>query len=673
MRRARIGVALLLAGVLALPVGAHNNAVVHPEITDAALTLLRTTDMAAHGAGGGNPTDPCDECAYNELWDNRGPLRVTTRTVAESDNDGPYITAFNASMSDIVIGAVTEDGTGGMSVIQVLNHFYHARSGAGLLGANDSSRVRSQTIFEFGAGLQDYTDMSRERSWIYLGRFLHHVEDMSSPAHVHNDPHIPSSADEKDDYEGRYVPYELWVNTALRPVLNTATTIHTVDEADDIWPTPVAQGQQPPEGSLAGYIYNRSSYAGTLQFPTFTDPTQLPAGEFAEMFPDDPTDANNDGLHYDDGGMLGFAFWQIDGVGAYHYKNVYGNDDDTWWDEFASDAEVSGDPDGVEAFYYIENLNTDVTFAGAVVPVYHRQDYTQRWDPLANPSVANRKCVGGSSSGTVCFRSSDCGGFACQGVSLLERQRDALLRPAVEYVAGAAQWWYRIANLPPYLKRVEATQGSPATTKYLGSWTDVETMEDRVLPEITIVPDTHEMIPVINERNFTHVPSDREYINALDDLTLTLEFNEPMRDVSELQLLDSGGTPVVDLLALISGQAMPDNEAAQNMTGTEWTYTVKAATLQGVAMLLNGEFTLRVRAQDRNEHWQGIGGELDGTPQTPAKRNLTGGFACTGGTCYTWHTAATDERFVYDWTNGDRNHRLLFDTEPPETTISVTP
>jgi hypothetical protein len=181
------------------------------------------------------------------------------------------------------------------------------------------------------------------------------------------------------------------------------------------------------------------------------------------------------------------------------------------------------------------------------------------------------------------------------------------------------------------------------------------------------------MIPVVNARTLVHVPSDREYVNALDDMTLVLTFNEPMRDVSELKLLDAGGAEQVDLGALIAAQTPPFDAAAKNDDGTEWTYTVQAATLQSVAAALNGEFTLRVRAQDLHEHWQGVGGELDGTPQTPAKRDLTGGFACPGGACYPWHTTGTDDRFVYDHANGDRNHRLLFDTEPPETTITVTP
>ena len=38
-----------------------------------------------------------------------------------------------------------------------------------------------------------------------------------------------------------------------------------------------------------------------------------------------------------------------------------------------------------------------------------------------------------------------------------------------------------------------------------------------------------------------------------------------------------------------------------------------------------------------------------------------------------WHTQQTDPNRAYDFTQGDRNHRLLFDTLKPTTTITKTP
>ncbi|MCA1779690.1 MAG: hypothetical protein LC637_09975 [Xanthomonadaceae bacterium] len=35
-----------------------------------------------------------------------------------------------------------------------------------------------------------YADAARSAAMFHFGMALHHVEDMSSPAHVHNDPHL---------------------------------------------------------------------------------------------------------------------------------------------------------------------------------------------------------------------------------------------------------------------------------------------------------------------------------------------------------------------------------------------------------------------------------------------------------------------------------------------------
>jgi len=655
-----VTIVLLLA--LATPVAAHNVAVSHPEITDVALEALRQADIDSNG-GGGTLTDPCDVCAYNELWEHRGMVTPPGSGIADHSN---YTNAFNSGTATLMVGVVIEDGP---PVIRVLNHFYHAITGVGLFNSNNSSQTRAEELFHYALELHDYTDTSQDRSYIYAGRVLHHVEDMSSPAHVHNDAHLYAFGlnSDKDDYEGRWVPAILWQGGTLRDELTSPPPVpRVINSANDIWSDPVAGAPantySPPENSLSGFVFNRTTYRGNLQYPTDGVPPPPALAELAEMFPGDVTDPSDDGLFWHSP-IIGFDRWVIDGVGEYHYKASWGSEDD-WWPDTASNEMSAGDPHNLLAPYYLEQLMSGDTADTALEPERLRQDWTVPWNATTNPVLQNTVCTAGPTPGAACSKDADCAPGTCDGASIVALQADHLLGPAAEYVAGMAQWWFRYANLPPYLEKVEASQGGVGV-KYTAMWDVTPDMETRSLAEIGF--DTHEEIEVENTRTFNYNPLDRKYINALDDLTLTLEFNEPIRDISEMKLLDENGTLVLDLLDLVTTQGgMP----SKSMDHDIWTYTILQAGLTNLPAL-NGELTLKVMAQDRNEHEQD-GGELDATPNSPAKRNLTGPFDLRAPDI-PWHTDQSNEDFVYDFMTGDRNHRLLFDTVKPITTIGVTP
>ena len=678
----RLVAALICLLALLAPISAHNVAVTHPLITDVAFDTFRQADISATG-GMGALGDDCETCAYNELWEHRGMLDPPT-TAANYEMSDQYIDAFNDDdEASLMIGVVIEDGNSFASEGRVVNHFYHAITGVGLLDDFNSSQVRAQELFLFGMQLHDYTDSSQERSYIYAGRFLHHVEDMSSPAHVHNDAHLYAFGqnNDKDDYEGRWVPTVVWGSTAtplgidLRNALTSGAPPTPISSASDIWSAPTLTNPVPlatiaDDNSLSGFVYNRSTYWASIPYPNdgvappATGVMGGPSGELPEMFPGDPADPADNGLNWVSP-MFGFDRWVIDGVGEYHYRASWGSEDD-WFPDTAANERSTGDPDLMMAQYYIEQLMSGDAANTALEPERIRQDWSQVWNATTNPVVQNTFCVGGPTPGAACSRNATCAPGVCDGDSITELQTANLLVPAVTHVAGAAQWWFRYTNLPPYLKKVDVTQGAGAA-KYAAEWTETAEMETRELVEAGIIGNTDEEIEVINERIFQHNPSERRYINALaaDDLVLVLEFNEPIRDISELKLLDSGGGEVLDLLALVTMQggmpvkSMPDHDI--------WTYTIQSAGLAG----LNGELTLKVMAQDRNEHEQD-GGELDATPNSPAKRNFTGPIDLRNPDI-PWHTEMTEPMFVYDFTTGDLNHRLLFDSEKPTTTIGVTP
>lgn len=665
---------LVLAVLLSTPLGAHNNASVHPEITDVAIALVRKLDRTQ--AGESDPGDlygSCDDCEYAELWENG---RDGLRPISDAGDHEPYTDAYRAGDASVVIGVVIEDGTGlpytglpGPTIIRVISHFYHVRTGNGLLFVNQPSRDRAGENFDFGVRLFDYTPESQERAYIYLGRFLHHVQDMSSPAHVHDDPHVPLLFAENDDYEGVYVPETLWEQGQLRGILEGQTTAVDVTSAQQIWPDPPTDGILGDDASLAGFVYNRSLYQAVLEFPFGSGggPDPVPSGELQLMFPDETDDFFNDGLHWDDGTLFGIPSWEIDGVGSYYYQLDWGVDEQAWWGEFPFPAVIHAD--GLSSYYYIEDLIEDpltvLQSGDTVIPSRHREFYEQLYDPATNDMVINNKCAGGSNDATLCFDDGDCeGGGSCAfGLSMLERQRDALLEPAVAYTAGAARWWFQVANNPPFLQEVTATQHG--ATRYHGKWDDVIVQESYTHTEE--LGDTVEEVPIVLRRIFDHQPWERRYINEAGSLTLELRFNEPVKEITTLALVDDNGALIWDMMSDIAGQtsnAMPD----VSMEGDVWTYTLLAETIDAAPAGIDGDRILHVHATDRNPHF-GDGAELDGNPETPAKRQLFSNSFVAGS--YPWHSETSDERFVYEFQDGDRNHRLLIDTEGPNTTVTI--
>ena len=121
-----------------------------------------------------------------------------------SDDLTPYV----ETTKNTINGVVHED----VPSINVLDHFYHATSGIGLtlseLSGNPSSVVAMAHFNDAIDWYGKYTEDAKGTAFFEFGRSLHHVEDMSSPAHVHNDPHLTFYSPERDDYEGYYLPMQ---------------------------------------------------------------------------------------------------------------------------------------------------------------------------------------------------------------------------------------------------------------------------------------------------------------------------------------------------------------------------------------------------------------------------------------------------------------------------------
>ncbi|MFK5950992.1 MAG: hypothetical protein QM500_19745 [Methylococcales bacterium] len=134
------------------------------------------------------------------------------------DLDAKPYTRYN----NVIDGVIQED----MPATKVLKHFYQAESSEGLglvcdgLTCTDSATIAMtyfnksiemmsgyDTVEEVATTFFKEIDFSaKQHAFFIFGQALHHVEDMSSPAHIHNDSHLVSG-DEKDDYEGWYLPF----------------------------------------------------------------------------------------------------------------------------------------------------------------------------------------------------------------------------------------------------------------------------------------------------------------------------------------------------------------------------------------------------------------------------------------------------------------------------------
>jgi hypothetical protein len=233
--------------VISQHVYSHDTTHIHPLITDRIATLIQDID---------------NNSAYREIYlpepqpDPNIPLDVYQRLYWGTDYDSglpegkrtpEYLTTDQIDIYDnynnAIDGVVQED----VPSIKVLHHFYHATTSHGLtttLSLTNGDPSSEIAMKYFNAAVQWnglYTDRAKETAFFTFGQALHHVEDMSSPAHVHNDPHLTFRAPEKDDYEGYYLPLQKQeppngAGATLDPYFDNIGSPRPVDNPwTDIW------------------------------------------------------------------------------------------------------------------------------------------------------------------------------------------------------------------------------------------------------------------------------------------------------------------------------------------------------------------------------------------------------------------------------------------------------
>jgi hypothetical protein len=231
------------------------------------------------------------------------------------------------------------------------------------------------------------------------------------------------------------------------------------------------------------------------------------------------------------------------------------------------------------AWYYIENTNPDTPSP----PVKEKS----KWDPN-NPALDE-------------YNYDNINGF-----SIARIYADQLLPLAVDYSAGLIQFYYNIVNHPPYVKRVKVTQimGDTERKLYDKNWDMAHDHDYRTLVD-----------------NLDNPESDRDAIAGEGVLKFEIEFSESVKN-------NDGNNVAVKF-------------GEQNVIGTIsdnnwWKGELNLAGL--VDTSLEGEQKIKITAEDKDEHYDNVGGKLDPDPGTPARRIVPEG--------------QTDE---YEWTGYDNN------------------
>jgi hypothetical protein len=727
--------AVLTAGVLLLAqsVGAHNSNSVHPRITAASGDAIRAGDTDGH---------------YSEMYFDLVPgVRpqywgrdfIFSQELGDADADVGYA-AYNSTPLNTVDGSVQED----VPEIRVLNHFYHGYNGVPLsppatfaaAGAAHPSAGEAWRYFDQGVEVFDYAESDsiaqaadgtsvaassgKSLGFWFLGHALHHVEDMTSPAHVHNDAHITILGTAPDDaFEGQYVPTLFWaIAEPGAPAARRALGLQLLDSMsqpanfrvnrfEDIWPTPNTSGLElSPSGQLFGRslvrsTYNFAIYHARIETPVFfpEDPPPAPGcptGELADMLNGDSAGSclPTDDLHY-----TGAGSWFIRNVGFYNYSGALPVN--SWWPVspgLEPFAQYRGPPvledQGGGAFYYIEDLNegeargnhptNGMLDANLLTPWGRRADFTRPWDPANNRVVRNDR------PGTP----------GVDPQPLTELMALSILPQGAAYVEGLSRLWYDVVNPPPYLKRVVARQGE--TVCYDGSWKDVAgarnivlTNKDTVgnfIPAKYVMVDATRTFAYVKRRDLV-VTGAPQFINPQLPFEIELEFSEPVQTpTAETFALSFGGTPVSFTNLDVQDMRAGDTTLQRWQTSRKWLVKLSSAPSE-----LNGRVRLGIRASDANWHFTSVGNRewgavLDSDPRTPARRarvranqqRVAFNEDRSSWMSYSWHTSSTRDvnypvadvpagGFAYDQSpNGDQTHFLLFDSTPPTGTATVT-
>lgn len=234
--------------------------------------------------------------------------------------NNPFLLPY---VSEVGEGSYAED----VPVTRSLGHFYNPETDSAPWFALGSGPATQNSQDQFNAGVNEYANnnlVGTDAAFHRIGRALHFIQDMTSPAHVHDDQH----ATDDEDFEG-WGPSHVFDFDYSSVVPKYAAVM-------------TAEGFVKEIGRLA---YDMTSY----QVDIDEDEGPQPASEYKDMFPS---------LHWEDGGFLGDDVWEVDRIGSFDCwaNGVFCNDG--WWvidENQIEDNSGRGGARRLRGYAYVEN------------------------------------------------------------------------------------------------------------------------------------------------------------------------------------------------------------------------------------------------------------------------------------------------------------------------------
>jgi hypothetical protein len=197
---------------------------------------------------------------------------------------------------DVKEGSYGED----VPATRSLGHFYNPQTDSAPWFALGSGPAWQNSQEQYNAGVSEYANNNlsgTDAAFYRIGRALHFIQDMTSPAHTHDDQH---ATDEED--------FENWGPSHI-PSMDFSSV------------TPKYAAERSAAGfvkELARLVYDMTAYQVDIDENTGPQPTSV----YKQMFPS---------LHWVDGGFFGDDVWEVDRIGTF---DCYGNGvfcNDGWW------------------------------------------------------------------------------------------------------------------------------------------------------------------------------------------------------------------------------------------------------------------------------------------------------------------------------------------------------
>ncbi len=224
---------------------------------------------------------------YETLWSHKQDVHptISDQSFLARPIDSFYSPLHPTNKQDVRQGSIDEDSVED-DVARPLGHFFNPVTEKAPWWATFSGTAPENAKKAWDEAIVRYSNgqtTGASGAFHSLGRVLHFIQDMTSPAHVHGDAHLWPLGDD----------FENWGKANFPTAFPGATSLIASDTTAAGFVKEVALKTY----HLTVYEVELDEVAG-----------QQPDSVLSETFPS---------LHWDDGGLFGDAYWEIDRIGRF--------------------------------------------------------------------------------------------------------------------------------------------------------------------------------------------------------------------------------------------------------------------------------------------------------------------------------------------------------------------